>query len=183
MQFVRGTSLTLQSIVAVHGLNGHREKTWTCNETSGDDVLWLRDLLPNRIPGARVWTWGYDSRTHTRSHRDYLTTKKLYDHGRELVFDLEVARRGSKSHQRPIIFIAHSLGGIVVKNVSPICPSTILSAITNDVEQLVWIDSYNNRLSCILIELKKAISKSKDPSNYQRTASFSWALRITEATG
>ncbi|MCJ1262558.1 hypothetical protein MMC22_002428 [Lobaria immixta] len=103
-------------IVAVHGLNGHREKTWTCNETSGDNVLWLRDLLPNRIPGARVWTWGYDSRTHTRSHRDYLTTKKLYDHGRELVFDLEGARRESKSHQRPIIFIAHSLGGIVVKN-------------------------------------------------------------------
>lgn len=89
--------------------------------------MWLRDLLPERIPRARVWTWGYDSRTHTRSHRDYLTTKKLYDHGRELVFDLEGARREDDSHQRPIIFIAHSLGGIVVKNVRSMCPSTIVS--------------------------------------------------------
>ncbi|MCJ1425262.1 hypothetical protein MMC29_003150 [Sticta canariensis] len=104
-------------IVAVHGLNGHREKTWTySNETGGDSIMWLRDLLPVKIPRARVWTWGYDSRTHTRSRREYLTTKKLYDHGRELVFDLDGARRESNSHQRPIIFIAHSLGGIVVKN-------------------------------------------------------------------
>ena len=90
--------------------------------------MWLRDLLPEKIPRARVWTWGYDSRTHTRSHREYLTTKRLYDHGKELVFDLDGARRESNSHQRPIIFIAHSLGGIVVKNVSPTCPSMALSA-------------------------------------------------------
>ncbi|MCJ1462542.1 hypothetical protein MMC07_001144 [Pseudocyphellaria aurata] len=105
-------------IVAVHGLNGHREKTWTCHSEAGEDrgVLWLQDLLPKRIPRARVWTWGYDSRTHTRSHREYLTTKRLYEHGRELVFDLDSARRESNSYQRPIIFIAHSLGGIVVKS-------------------------------------------------------------------
>lgn len=116
--------------------------------------MWLRDLLPERIPRARVWTWGYDSRTHTKSHRDYLTTKKLYDHGRELVFDLDGARRESNSHQRPIIFIAHSLGGIVVKNVSPVCllTSIILSAMRNGVEYLVLIGSCINRLSCILIE-------------------------------
>ena len=89
--------------------------------------MWLRDFLPEKIPRARVWTWGYDSRTHTRSHREYLTTKKLYDHGKELVFYLDGARRESNSHQRPIIFIAHSLGGIVVKNVSSDCPSIILS--------------------------------------------------------
>ena len=90
--------------------------------------MWLRDFLPEKIPRARVWTWGYDSRTHTRSRREYLTTKRLYDHGRELVFDLDGARRESNSHQRPIIFIAHSLGGIVVKNVGSMCPSIVLSA-------------------------------------------------------
>ena len=66
----------------------------------------------------RVWTWGYDSRTHTKSHHDHLTIKKLYDNGRELVQELDGERREDGSHQRPIIFIAHSLGGIIVKNVS-----------------------------------------------------------------
>ncbi|KAM0799509.1 hypothetical protein BDR22DRAFT_963873 [Usnea florida] len=99
-------------IVAVHGLNGHRETTWT--DEGG--VLWLRDLLPLSIPNIRVWTWGYDSRTHTKSHHDHLTIKKLYDHGRELVQELDGERRTDGSYQRPIIFVAHSLGGIVVKN-------------------------------------------------------------------
>lgn len=44
-----------------------------------------------------------------------MTTKKLYDHGRELVYDLDSERREDGTQQRPIIFIAHSLGGIVVK--------------------------------------------------------------------
>ena len=142
-----------KSIVAVHGLNGHRERTWTCdNRTGGDGVMWLRDLLPKRIPRARVWTWGYDSRTHTRSHRDHLTVKTLYDHGRELVFDLDGARRECGTHQRPIIFVAHSLGGIVVKNVSPLSASAILSAMMNCLGYLALIGLYNNRPCCILIE-------------------------------
>ena len=78
--------------------------------------------------------------------------KTLYDHGRELVFDLDGARRESNTHQRPIIFIAHSLGGIVVKNVSTMCSSTILSAMIECLEHLVLIGLCNNRLSSILTE-------------------------------
>ena len=103
------------SIVAVHGLNGQRERTWTAES---NNVLWLRDLLPQKIKNARILTWGYDARTHTKSHTDFLSTKKLYDHGRELVYDLWAERRETDTSQRPIIFVAHSLGGIVVKDVS-----------------------------------------------------------------
>ncbi|KAF2813519.1 uncharacterized protein BDZ99DRAFT_438751 [Mytilinidion resinicola] len=35
-------ALRYSSIVAVYGLNGHCEKTWT----AGNGVNWLRDLLP-----------------------------------------------------------------------------------------------------------------------------------------
>lgn len=48
------------SIVAVHGLNGHRDKTWTAS----NGVHWHRDLLPNDIPNARIFCWGYDANTH-----------------------------------------------------------------------------------------------------------------------
>ena len=43
--------------MAIHGLDGHREKTWATN----DDILWLRDLLPSDLPNARVLSYGYDA--------------------------------------------------------------------------------------------------------------------------
>jgi hypothetical protein len=48
--------LNIHSIIAVHGLDGHRRTSWTAN----NGVLWLRDLLPSVIPGARVLTYGYN---------------------------------------------------------------------------------------------------------------------------
>ncbi len=50
-------TLNEHSIVAVHGLGGHHERTWT--HESGHN--WLRDSLPLQIPGARIFSYGYDS--------------------------------------------------------------------------------------------------------------------------
>lgn len=35
---------------------GHRTKTWTKN-----DVLWPDELLPKKMPTARIMTFGYDA--------------------------------------------------------------------------------------------------------------------------
>ena len=43
-------------IVFVHGLNGHRSRSWT-NQASELWPLWLRDDLE----GTRAWTYGYDA--------------------------------------------------------------------------------------------------------------------------
>ena len=96
------------SIVAVHGLGGHPHDTWTHD----NGKMWLRDLLPLDIPSARVMTWGYDS--------DWLTgrqfaRKMMYLHPRDLLSDLYSLREDTKSNNRPIIFLCHSLGGVVVK--------------------------------------------------------------------
>ncbi|KAI0439883.1 hypothetical protein F4803DRAFT_529566 [Xylaria telfairii] len=96
-------------IVAVHGLNGHREKTWT----AANSVHWLRDLLPKDLPGVRVLSWGYDANTHSS---DRASCQYLYDHALELVSDLTRKRKLTQSFERPIIFVAHSLGGLVVKS-------------------------------------------------------------------
>ncbi|KAJ0100671.1 hypothetical protein J7T55_011185 [Diaporthe amygdali] len=96
-------------IVAVHGLNGHREKTWTAPK----GVHWLRDLLPADIPHARIMCWGYDANTHDSSR---VSCQYLYDHARSLVSDLCRKRTLTYSSRPQIIFIAHSLGGIIVKN-------------------------------------------------------------------
>jgi hypothetical protein len=46
------------SIIAVHGLGGHREESWTCTNDEGK-VQWLKDFLPTYVPNARIMTFGY----------------------------------------------------------------------------------------------------------------------------
>ena len=59
------------SVVAIHGFNGDPFKTWTHKET---DVLWLRDLLPEELPNARIMTYGYNARfKNFTTHQDLRT--------------------------------------------------------------------------------------------------------------
>lgn len=76
------------SIVAVHELNGHRDKTWTAK----NDVNWLQDLLPSDIPNARILSWGYDANTHSSSQ---ISDEYLYNYGTTLITDLVRKRRAT----------------------------------------------------------------------------------------
>ena len=59
------------SVVAIHGFNGDPFKTWTHKES---DVLWLRDLLPEELPNARIMTYGYNARfKNFTTHQDLRT--------------------------------------------------------------------------------------------------------------
>ena len=79
--------------MAVHGLNGHREKTWT----AGNGVHWLRDLLPHDLPGARILSWGYDANTHSGSR---VSCQYLYDHAQALVSKLCLERELTEVRDR-----------------------------------------------------------------------------------
>lgn len=99
------------SIVAVHGLNPlntefHAEHTWTA-----DGKLWLRDFLPKDLPNARVLLFGYNSNVAFETSIAGVREQAL-----NLLNRLKLKR--GDAVDRPIIFVAHSLGGIVVKRVS-----------------------------------------------------------------
>ena len=93
----------------VHGLQGHPHRTWT----AGNGIMWPRDLLPVDVPNARVMTYGYRSIIQSPSQICQLS---LFYQADDLVSRVKQVRRQTASDNRPIIFIAHSLGGIVVKS-------------------------------------------------------------------
>ncbi|CAJ0545078.1 Ff.00g085510.m01.CDS01 [Fusarium sp. VM40] len=97
----------LIDIVAIHGLGGHPFKTWT--EKEGRH-LWLRDSLPGHIPQARILTFGYDSTVVFGKSRS-----QIHDYAIDLANRLEAFRQHPQERDRPLIFICHSLGGVVFK--------------------------------------------------------------------
>lgn len=102
------------SIIAIHGFSGHRKASWIYRDKiTGIPTLWLGDLLPESVPTARIMTYGYDSKV---TNARYLTQRTLYSRSQTLLAALEEARRSPEARQRPLIFIAHSLGGILLKS-------------------------------------------------------------------
>ena len=114
------------SIVFVHGLRGHRVHTWT-----KDGICWPKDLLPREpaLSNVRILSFGYDSKVVDFGR--HASLQDLFKHSISLLNDLcpkrvddvgfvsSSRRLSARSNQqdRPIIFIAHSLGGLVVKDV------------------------------------------------------------------
>jgi len=75
-------------------------------------VYWPRDLVPITAPHARVLTYGYD--THVRHWLGPAMSKStVHDIAWDFLVSLEAARRSEPL--RPLLFIAHSLGGIIIK--------------------------------------------------------------------
>lgn len=102
-------------IVAVHGLGGHYDGTWTWNpaESNGQGPCnWLKDLFPSEFPNARILSFGYNSAVQF--------SKSIADismFGEMLLTRTLLERVSEKQKHRPIIFVGHSLGGIVIKKV------------------------------------------------------------------
>ncbi|CAJ2500091.1 Uu.00g029440.m01.CDS01 [Anthostomella pinea] len=103
----------LVDIVAVHGLNGDARKTFT-DQNSG--TFWLGDeeMLPRDLRGrCRVLTYGYPS--SVASILGKTSSDRILQHATTLVAELVADRELEDAQERPIIFLCHSLGGIIVK--------------------------------------------------------------------
>ncbi|KAI1129926.1 hypothetical protein F5Y10DRAFT_237019 [Nemania abortiva] len=94
--------------VAMSGIGSHPLGSWLPH--NGDkQFMWIRDVLPKVFPSVRALIYGYDTELCNSNsfQRTWDLANTFIDHLR-VVFKSSTARRS-------IILIAHSLGGIVVK--------------------------------------------------------------------
>lgn len=110
----------------MHGLaNGFKSWTWENNAFSR--LNWLEAALAKEDYGTetRIMTYSYQS-TLLKSHADVRTT--LHSRARDLVHRIVNLRREDNTSDRPLLFIAHSLGGLLVKQ------ALVYSACTTDID-------------------------------------------------
>ncbi|KAF8536938.1 hypothetical protein BDD12DRAFT_848775 [Trichophaea hybrida] len=98
-------------VVFIHGLNpsgheDHAERTWT--HPTG--TVWPAEQLPLSIPSARILLFSYNSNVFFG-----VSSATIYDHANSLLDRLSGKRMGEMEKHRPILFVCHSLGGLLIK--------------------------------------------------------------------
>lgn len=97
---------TQLDVIFVHGLGGDAVSTW--HPAGKMDAFWPKWLAED-LPIARVWSLGYPA-----AATQWLTDSSkmgVLERSRNILQFLSVAGLGT----HPIIFVAHSLGGLMVK--------------------------------------------------------------------
>ena len=106
----------MHSIIAVHGLGGNWKTTWRAGNQDSSPI-WLRDRLPEILSetgvNPRIFSYGYNS--NIINSNSMISIEVV---AKTLLERLLGIRKNEEQKVVPIVFIAHSLGGLVVKKVS-----------------------------------------------------------------
>lgn len=97
-------------IVFVHGLTGNAYSTWLHEDTG---IHWPSKLLRQDIPDARILSYGYDA--DIVKFWNPASNSRLSNHAENMVGDLVRYRERTNTEPRKILFVAHSLGGLVTE--------------------------------------------------------------------
>lgn len=93
-------------IVFIHGLTGDPEETWQSEETREFWPLWLFDTIPNVV----IYSLGYPASWFGKWAKKEMN---LYERATNVLEALVARGIG----ERPLIFVCHSLGGILAKQI------------------------------------------------------------------
>lgn len=110
---MRSTILTISrsehSCIAISGLASHPFGSWQPRGRD-KDFMWIRDSIHKAVPHVRAIIYGYDS--ELGSSNSFQTISQI---AHTLIWRLRSGGWSSPS-SKPIIFLAHSLGGLVLKD-------------------------------------------------------------------
>jgi len=94
-------------VVTITGLGGHALGSFRSKDGAS---VWLRDSAPEDIPQARFITYGYDTAVAESD-----SNQGIRDLAHTLLDRFAIFRRRTNTQQRPLCFVCHSLGGVVLK--------------------------------------------------------------------
>ncbi|KAI0450500.1 ribonuclease-like protein p/mrp subunit [Xylaria acuta] len=99
-------------IVAVHGINGDAFNTFS---SKSNNRFWLGDddMLPRDVRNSRIMTYRYPASVVTMLGST--SSDRILQHAQTMIAELVADRELENATERPIIFVCHSLGGIIVK--------------------------------------------------------------------
>ena len=98
--------LTQRSCIAISGLASHPFGSWRPKDDNSP-WMWIRDALPKAFPNTRVALYGYDTT---------LVKSNSFQTIADLAFFLgESLKASGFASKKPVLFLAHSLGGLVLK--------------------------------------------------------------------
>lgn len=98
------TIVSCISVVLVHGRGGNARETWSS--------LWSEQCVPDRLtrPMPRVFAFDYQDRVY-----DQYRLQSVCWYAEKLLQDLIHERTDHTEEMRPIVFIGHSTGGVIIK--------------------------------------------------------------------
>ncbi|KAI0412356.1 ARM repeat-containing protein [Xylaria grammica] len=113
-----GNTVTDIDVIAIHGLDTDSPRTWTWkHQRPKQDVNWLEDpeMLPKFIPTARIFTCNWPADLFERPD---LEQKMMEEFARLLLAGVQsrppATNEDPRRDNRPIVFIASCLGGVVL---------------------------------------------------------------------
>jgi hypothetical protein len=99
------------SIIAVHGLLDGAVQTWSDPTLK---TIWLQDIFPYRKHNARILLYEYDRRSLVNTSNT--SPERVKSLATTFVEELCADRQCDNGKKRPIIFICHGFGGLLVKS-------------------------------------------------------------------
>ncbi|KAM0162911.1 hypothetical protein ACHAPG_001618 [Botrytis cinerea] len=160
-------------LVAVHGLCESSSETWTNPQKHKP---WFRDpvLFPYHTLRTRVLSFEYDPSRFTVPGRGGTISNGILDLATNLIAELDSYRQandGAEDAQRPIIFICHGFGGLLVKRALALSWSKTKSGVSHlraiyiSTHGILFMGTPHNGLDETLI-LNSGIERYPGPSQF-----------------
>lgn len=126
----------IADIVFVHGLRGSSHATWRAGQQGSEDHFFWPEELGKELPDCGIWSVGYAAGITDMGDPGMLIDQRSGNVADQLVIS------GVGTGKRALVFVAHSMGGLVVKSI------VVGSSLSPDPRRAALVDSIRGVVFC-----------------------------------